>query len=59
MNSEPGNAAYLWAGIICCFISPLCTCLPFLTDKCMDKNHYCPNCGFNIVRKHRGFVECP
>ena len=58
VNNEAGNTAYLWAGLICCLVGVCFVCLPFMTDKCMDKNHYCPNCGFNILRKHRGFAEC-
>ena len=58
INQEPGNTAYLWSAVICCCIGVCFTCLPFLTNKCMDKNHYCPSCGFNIIRKHRGFIDC-
>jgi hypothetical protein len=58
VNQESGNAAYFWAGVICFCVSPMCCCLPFMCDKCLDKNHYCPNCGFNVLRKHRGFFEC-
>lgn len=60
VNNETGNATYMWAGgiFLCCSYfgccSPCC-CIPFLSDRFMDKNHYCSQCGFNILRKHK---EC-
>jgi len=58
VNLEAGNATYLWAGVIFCCVSPFCACIPFMTDKCADKNHYCPQCGFNVLRKHKGYFDC-
>lgn len=58
VNSEPGTSVYVWAGILCCCINPCCAFIPFLTDKCMDRNHYCPRCGFHIMKKNRGMFDC-
>jgi len=56
VNQEIGNTTFLWCAFLCC-VNPLCCCLPFMLDSCLDKNHYCPNCGNNILRKHQRCFE--
>ena len=57
VNLESGNTTYLWCVTIGLCISPLCCCIPFLMESCLDKSHYCPNCGHNIMRKHQKCFE--
>ena len=57
VNQESGNTTYTWCAAIGCCISPLFCCLPFVMDSCLDKAHYCPNCGHNILRKHQRCFE--
>jgi hypothetical protein len=52
VNNEYGNTAIMWSALICCCVGQCC-CVPFLWDNCLDKSHYCPNCGHNVLRKHQ------
>lgn len=54
---EPGNSTYIWSFVCCCCCGLMCAFLPCFIDKCLDKNHFCPHCGFNILRKHQGCWE--
>lgn len=57
VNLESGNTTYLWCTFLGCCVSPLLCCIPFLMESCLDKSHYCPHCGHNILRKHQKCFE--
>ena len=56
VNHESGNTSVVWFATLLCCVGQCC-CLPFMLDDCLDKVHYCPNCGYQILRKHSKCLE--
>ena len=51
LSHETGNTTILWGVAFCCMMGQCC-CIPWLFNDCLDKVHYCPNCGQSMLRKH-------
>ncbi|TPX64734.1 hypothetical protein SpCBS45565_g05653 [Spizellomyces sp. 'palustris'] len=45
---EAGTFTWLMAGMICCICFP-CAWIPFASDGCQDKHHYCPKCDSSLA----------
>ena len=39
------QSAYIWAFLLCCFASPLCSCIPFCFDDLKTTTTYCRQCN--------------
>ncbi|CAF0839700.1 unnamed protein product [Brachionus calyciflorus] len=47
-----GPITWLIAGVLCVFgFNCGCCLIPFCADSCKNVEHYCPNCGFLILRR--------
>ncbi|KAM0797169.1 hypothetical protein BDR22DRAFT_466358 [Usnea florida] len=56
VTHEDSTAATL-AGVICCMLTCIGTCIPCLLGWCQDTNHYCSGCNKQVThRPHDGAI---
>ena len=47
------RCAYIWAGILCLFANPLCTCIPFCMSDLRRVDKYCKQCNQKVSLTRR------
>ncbi|XP_031636269.1 lipopolysaccharide-induced tumor necrosis factor-alpha factor homolog [Contarinia nasturtii] len=48
VQTESSSRTHILALLLCLFLCWPCVCVPYCTDSCQNRNHYCPQCNAYI-----------